>query len=312
LWVLYLFKRSGIVTARVFVFKAVNLKSVGLEFVSYCSPLFIYSAVGLFAGLFDIWLLQTTGGAVQTGYYGLAYSLAAMCFIFTGAMTPIITREFSKSYEQKDLQTMRRLFDRYIPMLYSIAAYFAVFISFQSANILELFTDEKFADAYWVLVVMGLYPIHQTYGQLSGSIFYATGQTKLYRNIGITSMFVGLLLTLVLIYLLDLQAVGLAFKMIISQLIGVNIQLYFNVKLLGLRITRFVWHQFFSVAFFAAAALVSTVLIDFSTPLVSFLVSGFVYTLLVVVGVLIYPEICALTRADVKYSINKAKNIFSY
>ncbi len=155
------------------------------EFVSYCHPLVAYSIVGFLAGLFDIWLLQKVAGSEQMAFYGLAYNLAAMCFLFTSAMTPIITREFSKSYEQKDIENMRRLFYRYIPMLYSISAFFAVFISAQSENVLLIFTDEKFKDAFLVLVIMAFYPIHQTYGQLSGSIFYATGQTKLMRNMAL-------------------------------------------------------------------------------------------------------------------------------
>jgi hypothetical protein len=73
--------------------------------------------------------------------------VAAMCFLFTSAMTPIITREFSKSYEEKDFENMRKLFYRYIPMLYSIAAFFSVFISLQSENVLLIFTDEKFQGA---------------------------------------------------------------------------------------------------------------------------------------------------------------------
>lgn len=93
-------------------------------------------------------------------------------------------------------------------MLYSIAAYFSV----QSENVLMIFTDEKFKDA--------CYPIHQTYGQLSGSIFYATGQTKLMRNIALFTMPLGMLIAFAFIYLLDLEAVGLAWKMIIGVNIG--------------------------------------------------------------------------------------------
>ncbi|MEA2016995.1 MAG: oligosaccharide flippase family protein, partial [Campylobacterota bacterium] len=169
-----------------------SILNLSREFIEYCHPLLVYSIIGLIVGILDIWLLQTMAGSEQTGFYGLAYSLAAMCFIFTSSMTPIITREFAKSYEQKDMEQMRKLFFRYIPMLYSLAAYFGVFISIQSENLLAIFTDEKFADAYLVLVVMAFYPIHQTYGQLSGSIFYATGQTKLVRNIAFVSQPIGM------------------------------------------------------------------------------------------------------------------------
>jgi O-antigen/teichoic acid export membrane protein len=312
IWLLYLFMKSKVICPQIFSISYEKLKYIFLEFVSYCSPLLIYSVVGLFVGLFDIWLLQYSGGAVQMGYYGLAYSLAAMCFIFTGAMTPIITREFSKSFEQNDLQKMRSLFERYVPMLYSIAAFFAVFLSFQSANVLAIFTDENFENAYWVLVVIALYPIHQTYGQLSGSVFYATDQTKLYRNIGIISMLIGFLLTLFLIYILELDALGLAFKMVLSQIIAVNIQLYFNVKLLKLNMSSFIWHQIYSVTFFAVAAFLSIIFANFSSPILSLLVSGTIYTILTLLGLLIYPKIFSISRVEIKRGISKAKSLFDF
>ena len=278
-----------------FKFSIINLSK---EFVEYCHPLLAYSIIGLVAGFFDIWLLQKVAGSEQIGFYGLAYSLAAICFLFTLAMTPVITREFSKSYEQKDLNKMKKLFRRYIPMLYSIAAYFAVFISVQSENVLMIFTDEKFKDAFLVLVVMAFYPIHQTYGQLGGSIFYATDQTKLMRNISFFTQPLGMVISFGLIYLLDLGAVGLAYKMIIGQFIWVNIQLYFNSKFLDLDMKYFVLHQLYSVIFFVVLAYISAVIISLNSPLYEFLVSGAVYTLLVIVGVYIFPQVFSTTTRD--------------
>lgn len=284
-----------------------SIFTLSKEFIEYCHPLLVYSIIGLIAGLFDIWLLQKVAGSEQMGFYGLAYSLAAMCFLFTSAMTPIITREFSKSYEQKDLETMRKLFYRYIPMLYCIAAYFAVFISVQSENVLMIFTDEKFKDAFLVLVIMALYPIHQTYGQLSGSIFYATGQTKLMRNIALFTMPLGMAISFGTIYILDLGAVGLAYKMIIGQFIGVNIQLYFNSKLLDLDMKHFVWHQVYSVIFFVVLAMVPTVLISLDSPLTEFLVSGFLYTFFVIIFVYIFPQIFATNRDEIRKNFHKIR-----
>lgn len=283
-------------------FSIINLTK---EFTSYCHPLVVYSIVGLFAGLFDIWLLQKIAGSEQMGFYGLAYSLAAMCFLFTSAMTPIITREFSKSYEQKDIENMRKLFYRYIPMLYSIAAFFAVFISVQSENVLLIFTDEKFKDAFLVLLIMALYPIHQTYGQLSGSIFYATGQTKLMRNIALFIMPLGILATFVLIYIFELGAVGLAWKMILVQFIGVNIQLYFNAKLLDLDMKYFLWHQIYSVVFFGILAIISSFVVSFDSPLINFLFSGVAYTFFVMMLVYFFPQVFATNRDEIKENFIK-------
>lgn len=303
-----LFVKKKIFSILVFRPQNIEFKILTKEFVSYCHPLVIYSIIGLLAGLFDVWLLQSVAGSEQIGFYGLAYSLATMCFLFTSAMTPIITREFAKSYEQKDLEQMRRLFYRYIPMLYSISAFFAVFISIQSENVLMIFTDEKFKDAFLVLVVMSLYPMHQTYGQLSGGIFYATGQTKLMRNMAFFTQPLGMAISFGTIYILDLGAVGLAYKMILIQLIGVNIQLYFNAMFLKFDMKHFVWHQIYSVVLFAILALIPTLFISFDSSLVEFLVSGFLYTILVTICVYIFPEVFATSRAEIKENLLRLKN----
>lgn len=279
------------------------------EFIDYCNPLVLYSLLGVIVGIFDIWLLQTVSGSEQMGFYGLSYSLATMCFFFTGAMTPIITREFSKFYEQKDLEQMRKLFYRYIPMLYSIAAYFAVFVSVQSENVLMVFTDEKFKDAYLVLLVLALYPIHQTYGQLSGSVFYATGQTKLMRNIALFTLPLGMVISSILIFLLDFGAVGLAYKMIIVQLIGVNIELYFNAKLLNLDMKYFLWHQIYSLIFFVVLAKFASACIALDSSFLEFMISGFLYTVFVIISTYIFPEVFATNKEEIKEFFLRLKNV---
>jgi len=285
-----------------------SLATLIKEFYVYCHPLFTYSIIGLLAGFFDIWLLQKIAGSQQTGFYGLAYSLAAMCFLFTSAMTPIITREFSKSYEQKDLEQMRKLFYRYIPMLYSIAAYFAVFVAIQSENVLMIFADEKFKDAYYVLMIMALYPIHQTYGQLSGSIFYATGQTKKMRNIALFIQPLGMLFSFFLIYIFDLGAMGLAMKMLFLQFIGVSIQLYFNAKFLKLNIYYFFKHQFLALLFFFILAYTAS-LISMKTPLYSFLLSGVIYTIFVIIFVYMFPQIFAVSKDELQKYVLRLRSV---
>lgn len=184
-------------------------------------------------------------------------------------------------------------------MLYSIATYFSVFISVQSENVLMIFTDEKFKDAFLVLVIMALYPIHQTYGQLSGSIFYATGQTKLMRNIALFTMPLGIVISFIFIYLLDLGAVGLAYKMLIGQVIGVNIQLYFNARFLNLKLKYFLWHQIYSIFSFVILAYIASNILVFNVSLFDFLFSGFLYTILVIIFVYIFPQVFAIKRDEI-------------
>lgn len=298
--------KKGIINKTLFSI-SFNLQEMIKEFITFCSPLFVYSVFSVAVGFFDIWLLQKIAGSEQTGFYGLAYSIVGMSFLFSSAMTPIITREFSKAYEGQDLEQMRSLFLRYIPMLYSVAAYFGIFIAFQSENVLLIFTDEKFKDVFWVLVIMAFYPLHQTYGQLSGSIFYATGQTKLYRNIGLLSMSIGVGVTFLLIYIMHLGALGLAFKMILIQFIATNIQLFFNAKFLNFKMLDFLWHQFYSILFFATFAFLASFVSMTKIPLLNFLISGVLYTLFVIIFTYQFPKIFAVTRDEIKRNLQRLK-----
>lgn len=286
-----------------------NIKKTIKEFIDYCHPLMVSGMIGMFIGIFDLWLLQKIAGSEQMGFYGLSYSLAAMCFLFTSAMTPIITREFSKSYEKKDIVEIKKLFYRYIPMLYSLAAFFAVFISFQNENVILIFADEKFKEAHWVLVIMAFYPIHQTYGQLSGAVFHATGQTIRYRNIGILSSLIGLCFSLLFIFIFDLKAMGLAYKIVLTQLLGVTIQLYYNAKFLNLDLKYFLLHQIGTLFFFILIAFTATHIISIQTPIVSFLVSGLIYTVLVIIFGYIFPSVFAITHNEIKTTLTKVLNV---
>ena len=301
----WLFIKKQIFSKNLFNLKNLSIRNLSKEFIGYSHPLLITSIIGLISGIFDIWLLQKYAGSIQTGFYGLAYSLAAMCFVFTSAMTPIITREFSKSYEQKNIKEMKRLYYRYVPMLYSLAAYFSIFISMQSETVIEIFTDAKFRDAGLVLMVMAFYPIHQTYGQLSGSIFYATGQTRLIRNISFVIQPVGMILSFSFIYILDFAAVGLAMKMIIGQIIGTNIQLYLNSKYLGFNMKYFILHQVYAVLLFVLIAYISSYIVNFTSEITSFLISGGIYTVLVIIFSYIFPQIFATSRVEINSLVVK-------
>ncbi|MFW2612226.1 lipopolysaccharide biosynthesis protein [Aliarcobacter butzleri] len=301
-----LFLKKNIISKQIFDCK-IKYFNIIKEFYTYCSPLFVFNVIAILISLFDIWLLQTMSGSVQTGFYGLAYSISAMCFLFTSAMTPIITREFSKSFEENDIERVKKLFKRYIPMLYAISTYFSVFLVFQAENLLVIFTDEKFKDALFVLVIMAFYPIHQTYGQLSGSLFFSNGTTKLYRNIGLISSLIGLLFSYLFIYHFELGALGFGIKMILAQIIGVNIQLYFNTKLLGFTMLSFVSHQIYTVVVFSLIAYVSSFGITFENNIYEFLFCGFLYTIISAILVYIFPQILSLSRVELQQFLSRIK-----
>lgn len=305
-----LFIKKGVFSKQLCTFK-IDFKGASADFYRYASPIFIFNVVGISVGVFDLWLVQKVSGSVEMGFYGLAYSIAAMCSLFTTAMTPIITREFSKLYVENDINKMKVLFNRYVPMLYSVSAFFGVFIAFESHNVIYIFTDERYEGALYALIIMSFYPLHQTYGQLTGSVFFASGKTELYKNIGVITSLIGIGFSGVLIFILELGALGFALKMVLIQILGVNIQLFFNMKLLKLKIYAFLKHQVFAVLFFASIAFLVTQLFVFEiSPLYDFLLSGLLYSLISFVGFLIVPSVFQVTRTELLSVYKKLKVYF--
>lgn len=279
------------------------------ELYTYSNPLFVYGLFGAIVGIFDRWLLQEYAGSVQQGFFGLSFRICVVCFLFTNAMTSLFTREMAIAYGNGDRRQMARLFRRYVPLLYSIAAFFGCFLSLQAEKVSYIFGGNQFAGATTAMMIMALYPIHLTYGQLNGSVFYASGQTKLYRNIGMIQYLLGLPITYFLLapvenFGLNAGATGLALKFVLVNVIIVNVQIFFNTRFMGLRFMRYIVHQIMSVACLLGVAAISILVIDKGLGLhdkvvLSFFLSGVLYTLMVAILGYAKPVLFGLQRRDI-------------
>lgn len=280
-------------------------RSVIAELWVFSSPLLVFALVGVITGLADRWLLQRYAGSQEQGFYGLSFRIAGVSLIFSSAMTQLIMREYSIAHGQGNTAELLRLFRRYVPMLYTVAAYFAAFISVQSETVVWFSGGANFTAAGPAMMVMALYPIHQTYGQMNGAFLFATEQTMLYRNIGVIAMLGGLVATWFLIAPIEkggfaAGSMGLALKMVSIQFVAVNVQLWFNLKNLGLRFGRFLAHQIAVVAGLLLMAWISRIVV--STINISrvwkFFASGITYTVLAGVVVIMIPAMVGMNRAE--------------
>ncbi|MEX0333129.1 lipopolysaccharide biosynthesis protein [Vibrio tubiashii] len=293
--------RGGVFSLDIFK-ENINIKDNSVSFAKFCVPLLQFNVAGIVIGIFDIWLLQYTSGASETGFYGLSYSIAALSIIFTSSMTPVISREFAKSYGNGDLVKLGNLFNAYTPVLYLIAIFVGVYLSFSSDFVISVFSDERYLDAKWSLLILALYPAHQTYGQLSSSVMFAMEETNLYKNIGLFFSFIGMLFSVVFIYIMDLGALGLAMKMVLVQLVSVNVQLWYTARFLNLDFKKYLVSQVFPIAIFYFVCIATSV-VDIENELFNFLISGFLYLIVSLTLVLFFPKLFLIDETP----INKIK-----
>lgn len=291
------------------------------NFYCYCRPLFIYAVISIGTALLDRWILQRNGGNIEQGYFGLSTQISSVCFLFTSALTPLMTREYASAFGDGDLKKIAFLIQRYPPILYSLASFFSCFIAVKAQFIVTLVGRSGYENAAPVIALMALYPIHQTYGQLSGSLYFAMQRTKEYSLISILFSIIGVGLTFILVggvgfhSGLNLGAMGLALKTILFQFVMVNILLFRNYQFLGLSFKKIFLFQLFNplllLSFaFSVEKLISN--IGIQSDFIQFFLEGILYVALVILVLLLFPSVFGLLKKD----INRAKEIvfkrFSY
>ncbi|NQT49984.1 polysaccharide biosynthesis C-terminal domain-containing protein [Candidatus Kuenenbacteria bacterium] len=239
------------------LFKEYNLKNLKQEFRKlwtyfrkFCSPMVAYSIVVLVAGLFGAWFLQKIYGSVEYGYFGLSVKIGSFCMIFTGSMIPIFMKEFSQAHGVGDYGKMKKLFYENSRLLYFLAVLLSVYFAFFAKEISSVLAGKEFVFATIPVAIMSFYPAYQTYAQINSTAFYSTERTKIYRNIGISIIGLGLIMQYIFIAPrhfiipgLELGAIGAAIATLTTLIICTHIQLYFNCKYLKLKFLNFLKHQ---------------------------------------------------------------------
>jgi len=286
-----------------------------IEFYNYSSPLIISAIFVLLVGLFDRWVLQSFAGSIQQGFFGLSFQISTLCFVFTSAMTPLFLRELSIAHFVDDLSKMKSLFTKFVPTLFAMAAFISLFLAVRSDELSNIMGGKEFVHASFAVAIMALYPIHQTYGQLNESVLLATKKTHLYRNLSIISALMGIPFTIYFVGpaqygFLAWGAKGLALKMVIVQIIGVNLEMWYNSKILNLSFMRLMMQQVIILVIF--------ILVSFSikllfvpiglSKLLSFILEGVTYSLVCLIIFLIFSKsLISLNLSDLIKIIKRRK-----
>lgn len=197
------------------------------KYSTYTKPLFISSLIAFSYLFLERWLLQKYGGADQQAFYSLAIQFSSIILILTTSMLKIFWKEIAEYIHKKDYVHLNIIFSSSIENIFFITTIISLFFAFNAKEIILILYGNKYIAAETVFVLMNLYTIHQTLGQLYGTFMLAAEETKVYSIIGIFFTLIALpfILFAVLpkqLYGLNLGAVGIASVMIIIQLFSVN------------------------------------------------------------------------------------------
>lgn len=280
------------------------------EFFNYSHPLFVQALLSFIFLAGERWLLQWFDGSAEQGFFALSQKVSMACFLFVSAMTPLVMRELSIAWGKKNTELMGSLLTRFAPMLFVVAAYFSCFTVAEGKTLVFFFGGAEFASAIVPVQIMALYPVHQAYGQLAGSVFHATGRTTVMRNMTALECVYGFSTAWFLLappeyFGLNLGAVGLAIKTVGVQCITVNIYLWLASRMIPLNFWRNLAHQIASLALLLGLAYLcrelSLVLpLGGGLSIWRFLVSGMLYSALIAAIVLICPALVGMSRQELR------------
>ena len=286
------------------------------QYLKYCSPLIPYSVIGFAYVFADRWLLQNYGGGVQQAYYAVAAQFAGVSLIATSSMLRIFWKEVAEAHHQGDHVRTGMLYQKISRVLFFVGATIAGFLLPWGKDLLRLTLGAAYVGGATTLAIMFLYPVHQSMGQIGGTMLYATERVSLQVTTGIIFMTVSMGMTYLVLAPgdavvpgLGLASEGLAIKMVAMQFIQVNVVAYIIARIWN---WRFDWvYQPVGllgcvglgwVAHFTVTGLVG----DTWSLLVVMGAGGVLYLLLMAAFVHAMPWLIGLTRDELVVDVRRA------
>lgn len=214
-----------------------SFKAVFKEFGRYCLPLIPYSWLGFAYEFADRWLLQNYGGSVQQAFYAVAFQFGAIAAIATSSILNVFWKEIAEAHQQGNKERVAMLYRRVSRGLFFVAASVAGFLVPWAEDILRLTLGPAYVGGATALTIMFLYPLHQSMGQIGGTMLYATGRVRTQVVIGMLFMASSIVVTYFVlapaaapIHGLGLGSTGLAGKMVIMQFLAVNVVAFYLAR----------------------------------------------------------------------------------
>jgi len=300
-------------------FSAVKLLK---EYWVYCKPLAILSIVGFIYEFLDRWLLQRFGGSEQQAFYQIAYQIAAVSLFATTSILRVFWKEISEAIELNNKYKVAYLFRRVNRGLVILSAILSGAMIPWSEQIITLLVGQEYVSAWPIMMVMFLYPIHQTMGQIGATMLLASSKTWAYMFIGVVGMLISIPLTYfmlaptigVMFPGLALGAMGMAIKMVLLNIVFVNIQLWYIS-----RYNKWDYDFLFQVVGVSSIILIGYIsklivisIWDLSNNLnivdiIPFIVSQMLYICGVLILIWVMPWIIGVNKDEVKLFLNKIR-----
>ncbi len=294
-------------------------KSVFNEFWRYCRPLILYSWLSFAYEFADRWLLQTYAGSEEQAYYAVAYQFGAIAAIATSSILNIFWKEIAEAHHQKNKTRVAVLYQRVSRSLFFVSAAGGAFLAPWAEEILRIALGAAYVGGTATLMIMFFYPLHQSMGQIASTIAFTTGGVVAYVKIGMAFMAISILVTYFVLASPDapipglgMGSLGLASKMVLMQILSVNVLAFYLSRSLGI---KFDWlFQPITILLTAGAGFFafkfSQDIVLFDSVVFKLAVYGALYFLLIAFTVYRLPWLVGITRVEIISMVRRAFMIF--
>lgn len=297
-----------------------TVKSVFFEFWDYCLPFIPYVWLGALYIFTERWMLQHWGGSVEQSYYAIAKQFGVIALLATSSILNIAWKEISEAYHNGDLKLVEKFYKNFSYALYLIGAIIAGYFIPWALEILQLTVGSSYIEGVAVFMLMLLYPVHQSMGQIGGMMLMATSKTRLKAILGVITMLVGIVTSYLMMAPADsiipglgMASKGLAIKMILVQIIEVNVLAWFIARNFN---WKFEWLYQVSILSIAISIgwIIKIILVSLiQVPSIFLmLISGIIYFLILFYLIYFLPKIFGFKQEQIDYinsSVRKIKKV---
>jgi len=302
-----------------------KLSKVLSQYWVFCRPLIIVALAAFAYEFIDRWLLQRFGGSEQQGFYQISAQFAAVSLLATASVLSIFWKEIAEAYKQENHVRVSLLYHKVSRSLVMLGAIVACFLVPWAEQLTMLMLGDAYLNAWPILAIMFLYPVHQSLGQINGAMFMACERTGPYMKLSLFGMVISMPVTYFMLVPsgewfisgLGLGALGLALKMVGLNVLMVNLQAYMLARYHGWKYDW--WYQIegvlallilgFSLKFICVFVAGDLLIAAEALELVLFMLgTGVAYLFGVIIYVWVRPSLFGLERQDLKTALSFIAN----